>query len=177
MSFRFTSLAPGQCDCPGAREAIPKNIRKQITWIPAHLYMRARHACLLYCFRVFNYTPCINFVVVLLTYKMDLIAINKVIFLFHVYDCGLFSILRTVMMTSSNGSLFPFYWPITAPVTGEFPTQRPMTRSLAVFFDLRLNNRLSKQSRRRWLETPSRPLWCNCVLFIANRPSLCMEIA
>ena len=58
------------------------------------------------CFRVFNYAPCINFVVVLLTYKMDLTAINKLIFLFHVYGCGLFSISRTVMMTSSNGSIF-----------------------------------------------------------------------
>ena len=31
------------------------------------------------------------------------------------------------------------------PITGEFPTQRPVTRSFAVFFDLRLNERLSKQ--------------------------------
>ena len=28
------------------------------------------------------------------------------------------------------------------PVTGEFPSQRPVTRSLGVFFDLRLNKRL-----------------------------------
>ena len=44
-------------------------------------------------------------------------------------------------------------------VTGEFPTQRPVTRSFDVFFDLRLNKRLSKQSRRRWFETQSRSLW------------------
>ena len=31
--------------------------------------------------------------------------------------------------------------------TGEFPAQRPVTRSFDVFFDLRLNKRLSKQSR------------------------------
>ena len=30
-----------------------------------------------------------------------------------------------------------------SPVTGEFPTQRPVTRSFGVFFDLRLNGRLS----------------------------------
>ena len=36
-----------------------------------------------------------------------------------------------------------------SPVTGEFPSQRPVTRSFDVFFDLRLNERLSKQSRRR----------------------------
>ena len=33
-----------------------------------------------------------------------------------------------------------------SPVTGEFPAQRPVTRSFDVFFDLRLNKRLSKQS-------------------------------
>ena len=33
-----------------------------------------------------------------------------------------------------------------SPVTGEFPTQRRMTRSFDVFFDLRLYKRLSKQS-------------------------------
>ena len=43
-----------------------------------------------------------------------------------------------------------------SPVTGEFPTQRPVTRSFDVFFDLRLNKRLSKPSGRRWFETPSR---------------------
>ena len=30
------------------------------------------------------------------------------------------------------------------PVPGEFPAQRPVTRSFDVFFDLRLNKRLSK---------------------------------
>ena len=33
-----------------------------------------------------------------------------------------------------------------SPVTGEFPAQRPVTRSFGVFFYLRLNKRLSKQS-------------------------------
>ena len=46
-----------------------------------------------------------------------------------------------------------------SPVPGEFPTQRPVTRSFDVFFDLHLNKRLSKQSRGWWFETPSRPLW------------------
>ena len=41
----------------------------------------------------------------------------------------------------------------------EFPAQRPVTWSFDVFFDLRLNKRLSKQSRRWWFETPSHPLW------------------
>ena len=42
---------------------------------------------------------------------------------------------------------------------GEFPTQRPVTRSFDVFFDLRLNKQLSKQSWGWWFETPSCPLW------------------
>ena len=33
-----------------------------------------------------------------------------------------------------------------SPVTGEFPAQRPVTQGFDVFFDLRLNKQLSKQS-------------------------------
>ena len=46
--------------------------------------------------------------------------------------------------------------------TGEFPTQRPVTRSFDVFFDLRLNKWLSKQSWGRTFETLSCPLWRYC---------------
>ena len=46
-----------------------------------------------------------------------------------------------------------------SPVPGEFPTQRPVTRSFDVYFDLRPNKRLSKKSWGWWFETPSRPLW------------------
>ena len=37
-----------------------------------------------------------------------------------------------------------------------------MTWSFDVFFDLRLNKRLSKHSQGWWLETPSDPLWRHC---------------
>ena len=47
-------------------------------------------------------------------------------------------------------------------VTGEFPSRRPVTRSFDVFFDLRLIKWLSKQTRSRWSETPSRSLWRHC---------------
>ena len=47
-------------------------------------------------------------------------------------------------------------------VPGEFPTQRPVTRSFDIFFDLCLNKRLSKQSWGWWFETLSRPLWRQC---------------
>ena len=49
-----------------------------------------------------------------------------------------------------------------SPVSGEFPCQRPVTRSFDAFFDLRLNKRLSKQSRGWWSETPPRSLWRQC---------------
>ena len=49
-----------------------------------------------------------------------------------------------------------------SPVSGEFPSQRPVTRHFDVFFDLRPNKQLNKQSRYRWFETPSRSLWRHC---------------
>ena len=47
-------------------------------------------------------------------------------------------------------------------IPGEFPTQRPMTRICDVFFDLRLNKRLNKQSWDWWFERLSHPLWRQC---------------
>ena len=55
------------------------------------------------------------------------------------------------------------------PVTGEFLSQRSVTWGFDVFFDLLLNKRLSKQSRQRWFETPSRSLWRHC-----NNTELCV---
>ena len=52
------------------------------------------------------------------------------------------------MMTSSIGNIFR--------VTG------PVTRSFDIFFDLRLNKRLSKRPRHRWFGTSSPPLWRHC---------------
>ena len=46
-----------------------------------------------------------------------------------------------------------------SPVSGEFPAQRPVTRSFYVFFDLRPNKRLNKQLWGWWFETHSPPLW------------------
>ena len=47
-------------------------------------------------------------------------------------------------------------------VTGEFPAQRPVTRSFDVFFDLRLNKHFSKESSDWWFEMPSHSLWLHC---------------
>ena len=46
-----------------------------------------------------------------------------------------------------------------SPVTSEFPSQRPVTWSFDVFFNLHLKKQLSKQSRRRWFEMPLHSLW------------------
>ena len=60
-----------------------------------------------------------------------------------------------------------------SPVTGEFPPQRPVTRSFYVFFDLRRNKPLSKQWGDRWFETPSCPLWSHCDEPIEVRWRMC----
>ena len=72
-------------------------------------------------------------------------------------------------MTSPNGT-FSALLALCAensPVPGEFPTQRPVTRSFDDFFDLRLNKGWSKQSRRqvRWRVSDWRNLlqWRQCV--------------
>ena len=68
------------------------------------------------------------------------------------------------MMASPNVNIFRVtaHWAGNSPVTGEFPAQRPVTRSFDVCFDLRLNKRLSKRWWGWWFETPSHPLWCHC---------------
>ena len=65
------------------------------------------------------------------------------------------------MMTSSNGNIFRVTGPLCGEFTGpgEFPAQRSVTRSFDVFFDLRLNKRLSKQPWGWWFETPACSLW------------------
>ena len=64
-----------------------------------------------------------------------------------------------------------------SPVPGEFPAQRPVTRNFDVFFDLRLNKRLRKQSWGWWFVTLSRPLWrhFNVLCFIITLPTAFME--
>ena len=68
------------------------------------------------------------------------------------------------MMMSSNGNMFRVTGHLCREFTGhgEFPGQRPVTRSFGVFFDLRHNKRLSKQSWDWWFETTSSPLCRHC---------------
>ena len=68
------------------------------------------------------------------------------------------------MMTTSNGNIFRATGHLCGEFTGpgDFPAQRPVTRSFDVFFDLRPNKRLSKQPWGWWFETPSWSLWRQC---------------
>ena len=53
---------------------------------------------------------------------------------------------------------------------GDSPvTKAPVTRSFDVYFDLRLNKRLSKQSWGCKFETPSHPLWRHCNAVVSVR--------
>ena len=65
------------------------------------------------------------------------------------------------MMTSSNGNIFRVTDHLCGEFTGpgDFPTQRPVTRSFDVYFDLRPNKWLSKQSWGWWFGTLSCSLW------------------
>ena len=81
---------------------------------------------------------------------------------------------ETVLNFNSVGLLviewkhFPVTGPCAGipPVTGEFPSHRPVTWNLDVFFHLRLNKWLSKQSWGWWFETSSHPLWRHCDISI-----------
>ena len=76
-----------------------------------------------------------------------------------------------VMMTSSNGNIFRVTGPLCGEFTGpgEVPTQRPVTRSFDVFFDLCLHKPLGKQSWGWLFETPSWSLWRQCNITPAYR--------
>ena len=69
---------------------------------------------------------------------------------------------------------FPRNWPFVRGIHRSrwIPTQRPVTRSFDVFFDLRLNKRLSKQPWGWWFETPSRSLWRQCNGFSHYWPAM-----
>ena len=58
---------------------------------------------------------------------------------------------------------------MNSPVPGEFPAQRPVTRSFDDYFDLRPNKRLSKQSLGWWFETLSPLLWRHRNVYYATK--------
>ena len=83
-------------------------------------------------------------------------------------------------MTSSNRNIYRVTCPGNSPGTGEFPSQRPVTRNFDVFFDLRPNKRWSKQSWGWWFETLTHPLWRRSndpPFFDLPRPSLEADVS
>ena len=76
-------------------------------------------------------------------------------------------VITVSMMTSSFCALLAICAG-SSPVPGEFPAQRPVTRSFDVSFDLRFKN---KQSWCWWFDTPSCSLWRHC-----NGTSVYIEI-
>ena len=64
-----------------------------------------------------------------------------------------------------------------SPVTGEFPSQRPVTQSFDIFFDLRLNKRLSKQSIRWSFKTSSCSLRRHCNVYKPRDTAVIVESA
>ena len=59
-------------------------------------------------------------------------------------------------------------WPFVRGIhwSGWIPHTKARTRSFDVFYDLRLNKRLSKQPWGWWFETASWSLWCQCNGFL-----------
>ena len=85
-----------------------------------------------------------------------------------------------ITMTSSNGNIFRVTGPLCGEFTGpgEFPAQRPVTRSFYVFFDLHPNKRLSKQPWGWWFEAPPWSFWRQCnVTSVCYHYALCLPIA
>ena len=85
-----------------------------------------------------------------------------------------FHVMFIFTITLSNGNIFRVTGPLCGEFTGpgEFLTQRPVTQSFDVFFDRRLNIRLSKQPWGWWFETPPWSLWRHCnvmLIFIQIR--------
>ena len=94
---------------------------------------------------------------------------SRVVFYSVLFCLGVMSTIFLVraihfMMTSSNGNIFRVTGNLCGEFTGpgEFPAQRPVTRSFDGVFDLHLNKRLNKHSWGWWFETLSRPLWRHC---------------
>ena len=98
------------------------------------------------------------------------------------------SIIPVFMMTSSTWNMFRVTGfcagnsPVTvgnSPITGEFPSHRPVTRSFDVFFDLRLkkkqkngwvNNRDAGYLRRHRAHYDVTVMWCQIVTQWSGHP-------
>ena len=96
------------------------------------------------------------------------------------YQTSVSGLVSIAMVTSWNGNIFR----VTGHLYGEFtghwwiPRTKASDAQVDVFFDLRLKERLSKQSLGWWYETPSRPLWrhSNGEQYFCDEPVNCHSV-
>ena len=83
---------------------------------------------------------------------------------------------------ASDAGLWCFLWCVPKCTTEQtshqwIPRTKPLTRSFYIFFDLRLNKRLSKQSWCCWLETLPGPLWRHCnAVYVSRMNNISIQI-
>ena len=122
--------------------------------------------CILWLFCVcFLLTPAIGLLIYHVTdmgaYKLISFLLHYICLYFHWdYEINLCYLILSYQMETFSALLALCAG--NSPVTGEFPAQRPVTRSFDVFFDPRLNKLLSKQSWGWWFDTPSHSFWRHC---------------
>ena len=76
-------------------------------------------------------------------------------------------LLMYILIKSSNGSIFPRYWPFVREFTGHrwIPLTKGLLRGLWYFFDVDPHKLLHKHSNVRWFETT----WHSCDVIVMWR--------
>ena len=92
-------------------------------------------------------------------YSFNIISIIRVKDLLFQYDHDIYAQFAWWRHQMETFSALLAICAGNSPVPGEFPTQKPVTRSFDVYFHLRPDKRLSKQSWGWWFETVSHSLW------------------
>ena len=138
------------------------SIRNKINMIGAYLILyydiNDEKTAKLICIYLLPHGSCQSVYKLVITCDLGVTKLTRPITIPYLVRVGILKLCY--MMTSSNGNIFR----VTAicagnsPVPGEFPTQRPVMRSFDVYFDLRPNKRLNKQSLDWWFETLSPPI-------------------
>ena len=105
-------------------------------WLGRSLESALHHALLVMCCSIVSENIFSLSIVLNIELKIRICVANMIVILYTLtwwrHQMDTFSTLLAICAGNS-------------PVSGEFPAQRPVMRSFEVFFDLRLNKRLSKQ--------------------------------
>ena len=86
---------------------------------------------------------------------------NKTAKIGHFLSCPLYSTHSSGWIFSIFGTNGQRYWPFVCGIHRSMMNS-PHKASFDVFFDLRMNKRLSKQPWGWWFETSLHSLWCHC---------------